>query len=215
MYPDKQTILERALPYMGSLGMTGLLFATLPLTQWASDKDFSTDESMITTVAISPPPPPPEFEPPKVEEKVEEDVELKKDLQQISLSQINMALNPGRGGMGASGFSVSNFLLSGDFAEDLIFEISDLDEKPTPLVRIAPAYPSKLKRTGIQGKVWVVFVVDERGQISKARIVESSHPDFSKSALEAINQWKFEPGKRAGKAVKTRVRIPLSFSLRR
>jgi protein TonB len=150
-----------------------------------------------------------------VEEVVEEDVELQQDQQPLSLNQINMALNPGSGGMGVSGFNVSRFLLSGDFAEDLIFEISDLDEKPSPLVRIAPAYPSKLKRAGIQGKVWLVFIVDEKGGIAKARVLESAHPDFSKSALAAINQWKFEPGKRAGKAVKTRVRIPLSFYLRR
>jgi len=117
--------------------------------------------------------------------------------------------------MGASGFNINNFQLADDFADDLIFEISDLDEKPNPMVRIAPVYPPKLKRTGIQGKVWLVFIVDENGNISRARVVESAHPDFSKAALEAINQWKFEPGKRGGKAVKTRVRIPLSFSLRR
>lgn len=215
MYPDKPTFLERALPYVGSLGITGALFVTLPLTQWASDKELSVEPSNLRTVAMTPPPPPPEIEPPREEEAVEEDVELKQELQHISLSQINMALNPGSGGMGASGFNISQFQLSDDFADDLIFEISDLDEKPTPLVRIAPAYPSKLKRTGIQGKVWVVFVVDERGNIAKARILKSAHPDFSNAALEAINQWKFEPGKRGGKAVKTRVRIPLSFTLRR
>ena len=215
MYPDKPTFFERALPYLGSLGMTGALFVALPLTQWASDKELSVEASNVTTVAMTPPPPPPEFEPPKEEEVVEEDVELKQDLQQISLSQINMALNAGSGGMGASGFNINSFQLSDDFGDDLIFEISDLDEKPTPLVRIAPAYPSKLKRAGIQGKVWLVFVVDERGNISNPRVLESAHPDFSKSAIEAINQWKFEPGKRGGKAVKTRVRIPLSFTLRR
>ena len=215
MYPDNPTILERALPYLGSLGMTGVLFAAIPLTQWASDKDMSAEASNTTTIAVTPPPPPPELEPPQKEEKIEEDVELKQELQHISLSQINMALNPGNGGMGAAGFNVSSFQLSDDFADDLIFEISDLDVKPNPLIRIAPTYPSQLKRSGIQGKVWLVFVVDEQGSILQPRVLESAHPDFSKSALAAINQWKFEPGKRGGKAVKTRVRIPLSFTLRR
>lgn len=214
MYPDNPTILERALPYLGSLGMTGVLFAAIPLTQWASDRNLPVEEANMTTVAVSPPPPPPEFEPPPEEEVVEEDVSMKEDLQKISLNQINMALNPGVGGMGSSGFSMTSFELSDNF-EDMIFEISDLDEKPSPIVRIAPTYPPKLKRTGIQGKVWLVFVVGETGNITGARVMESDHPDFSKAALAAINQWKFEPGKRGGKAVRTRVRIPLSFSLRR
>lgn len=214
MYPEKQTILQKAFPFLGSLGITGALFATLPLTQWASDSVLSAKENNLRTVSVTPPPPAPEIEPPKEKEVQEEELELNQELQKISLNQINLALNAGTGGMGASGFTINSFQLSDNFA-DLIFEISDLDEKPTALIRIAPAYPSKLKRSGVQGKVWLVFVVDETGAIKNARVLKSDHPDFSKSALDAINNWKFEPGKRAGKAVKTRVRIPLSFSLRR
>jgi protein TonB len=215
MYPEKQTILQKAFPYLGSLGITAALFAALPFTQWASDSDLSAKGNKLTTVSVTPPPPAPEFEPPKEEEVREEDLELNQELQKISLNQIHLALNAGNGGMGATGFDINSFQLSDNFAGDLIFEISDLDEKPTALIRIAPAYPSKLKRSGIQGKVWLVFVVNETGAIEHARVLKSDHPDFSKSALDAIHNWKFEPGKRAGKAVKTRVRLPLSFSLRR
>ncbi len=215
MHPEKQTVIQRAFPYLGSLVLTAALFLALPLTQWASDNQANLKETEAVSVAVNPPPPPPpEIELPEEEEAPEEDVELQKELQKVSLSQIDMALNAGSGGMGGASFNMNSFELSDSF-EDMVFEIADLDEQPKPLVQNAPVYPSKLKRTGIQGRVTIIFIVDEKGNTGNARVVDSPHPDFSSSAIAAVSGWKFEPGKKDGKAVKTRVRIPLAFSLRR
>lgn len=215
MHPEKQTVVQRAFPYLGSLVLTAALFLALPLTQWASDNQANLKETEAVSVAVSPPPPPPpEIELPEEEEAPEEEVELQKDLQKVSLSQIDMALNAGSGGMGGASFNMNSFELSDSF-EDMVFEIADLDEQPKPLVQSAPVYPAKLKRTGIQGRVTIIFIVDEKGNTANPRVVDSPHPDFSSSAIAAVSSWKFEPGKKDGKAVKTRVRIPLAFSLRR
>jgi periplasmic protein TonB len=204
MHPEKQTVIQRAFPYLGSLVLTAALFLALPLTQWASDSQSVLNETESVSVSVTPPPPPPpEVELPEEKEKPEEDVQLEKELQKVSLSQINMALNAG-----------NSFQLSDSF-EDMVFEVADLDEQPKPLVQSAPVYPAKLKRTGIQGRVIIIFIVDEKGNTSGARVVDSPHPDFSSSAIAAVTSWKFEPGKKDGKSVKTRVRIPLAFSLRR
>ncbi len=215
MHPEKQTVIQRAFPYLGSLVLTAALFLALPLTQWASDSQSVLNETESVSVSVTPPPPPPpEVELPEEKEKPEEDVQLEKELQKVSLSQINMALNAGTGGMGGVSFSINSFQLSDSF-EDMVFEVADLDEQPKPLVQSAPVYPAKLKRTGIQGRVIIIFIVDEKGNTSGARVVDSPHPDFSSSAIAAVTSWKFEPGKKDGKSVKTRVRIPLAFSLRR
>jgi len=215
MHPEKQTNLQRALPYLGSLALTAALFLALPLTQWAADGKVSHEDSEVAAITILPPPAPPPVEPPQEEEIQEEEVELEQEMLKISLSQIDLALNAGSGGMGAATFNLNSFQLADNFGDDFIFEVADLDEPPTPIVRNLPNYPAKLKRAGIQGRVWLIFIVDVQGNVGDARVVESSHPEFSESALTAVRSWKFAPGKKDGKAVKTRVRIPLSFSLRR
>ena len=210
---EKPTILSRALPLISSVAITGGLFVTLPLMQWASDLRQDPEQAHLTSIAISVPPTPPELPPPAEEEPEEEELELETEVQKISLDQINMALNAGMGGMGAGSLATQSFQLP-DNLDDMVFEIADLDEKPEPLYRIAPKYPFDLKRSGIQGRVFLLFVVNENGQVENARVTESPHPEFSKAALAAINTWKFNPGKKGGKPVKTRIRIPLAFSLR-
>lgn len=210
---EKPTILSRAIPLISSVAITGGLFVTLPLMQWASDLRQNPDQANLTTIAVAVPPAPPELPPPPEEEIEEEEIELEAEVQRISLDQINMALNAGMGGMGAGSLTTQSFQLP-DNLDDMIFEIADLDEKPEPLYRIAPKYPFNLKRSGIQGRVFLLFVVNEDGIVENARVTESPHPEFSKAALDAIKVWKFHPGKKGGKSVKTRIRIPLAFSLR-
>ncbi|QXD23182.1 energy transducer TonB [Opitutia bacterium ISCC 51] len=210
---EKPTILSRAIPLISSVAITGGLFVTLPLMQWASDLRQNPDQANLTTIAVAVPPAPPELPPPPEEEIEEEEIELEAEVQRISLDQINMALNAGMGGMSAGSLTTQSFQLP-DNLDDMVFEIADLDEKPEPLYRIAPKYPFNLKRSGIQGRVFLLFVVNEDGIVENARVTESPHPEFSKAALDAIKIWKFHPGKKGGKPVKTRIRIPLAFSLR-
>ncbi len=210
---EKPTILSRAIPLISSVAITGGLFVTLPLMQWASELRQNPDQANLTSIALAVPPTPPQLPPPAEEEVEEEEIELETEVQRISLDQINMALNAGMGGMSAGSLATQSFQLPGNL-EEMVFEIADLDEKPEPLYRIAPKYPFNLKRSGVQGRVFLLFVVNEKGLVENARVTESPHPEFSKAALDAINIWKFNPGKKGGKPVKTRIRIPLSFSLR-
>ena len=185
------------------------------LTQILSNPlDALKDDEGSSVQVQPPPPPPPEVPDPPEEEEQEEDIEMEKENQQLSLDQINMALNAGDGGMSSNGVSVQVFDIADNF-DDMIFEISDLDQAPVPLVRIAPVYPPELKRNRVQGTVNVVFIVDELGNVKRPSIEKSSNREFNENALKAVRQWKFEPGEKDSKKVKTRVRLPLSFTLRR
>ena len=42
-------------------------------------------------------------------------------------------------------------------------------------------------------------------------VQKSSDPVFETPALAAVKQWKFEPGKRNGQAVRFRMRVPINF----
>lgn len=206
-----------SLPFSLPLGavITAILFIALPLTQILSDPSKKENDDDSSRVQVQPPPPPPPEapEPPEEEEK-EEEIEMQKEEQQLSLDQINMALNAGDGGMSAGGVSVQVFDIADNF-EDMIFEIADLDQAPIAIVQIAPVYPPELKRNRVQGTVNVVFIVDELGNVKRPTIEKSSNREFNENALKAVRQWKFEAGEKDGKKVKTRVRLPLAFTLRR
>ena len=61
------------------------------------------------------------------------------------------------------------------------------------------------------GQVYVIFVVDEQGRVQNPKVQRSSDPIFERAALTAVRQWKFEPGKREGRPVRFRMRVPLTF----
>jgi protein TonB len=94
-----------------------------------------------------------------------------------------------------------------------LFSIAELDQRPEPVLRISPAYPYELRRAGISGSVTVIFTVDTAGNVRDAEILNSTQRDFEGPALQAVLQWKFKPGKRTGRAVNTRMSLPIEFTL--
>jgi TonB family protein len=93
------------------------------------------------------------------------------------------------------------------------FAVNMLDKIPRVKNQKPPVYPAHLKRTGIEGKVEVGFIVDETGKVRNARIIFSSNSDFDVAALEAVESWTFEPGLRNGRPVKTNMSVPMNFYL--
>jgi len=98
------------------------------------------------------------------------------------------------------------------FAQDADGIYTKVDEKPTPIKTAAPRYPSILKRDGISGLAAVQVVIDEKGKVISATVVKSTHPDFDRPALEAIERWTFKPAKVGGNPVKMRLTIPFRFN---
>jgi protein TonB len=94
-----------------------------------------------------------------------------------------------------------------------VFEIYNLDEPPQPLVQVQPEYPEKAKKAKLEGRVIVVAVVDENGDVIEASIHHSTNPIFNDAALEAAKKMKFKPGRIKDKPVKAIVRIPFVFKL--
>ncbi|NBX25157.1 MAG: energy transducer TonB [Planctomycetes bacterium] len=92
------------------------------------------------------------------------------------------------------------------------FSMSEIDQRPRPLVQVAATYPSEMRSRKAEGVVTVIFVVDETGRVTNPRVEKASHPEFEKPALEAVRQWKFEPAIRAGKRVSCRMRVPFRFT---
>lgn len=94
-----------------------------------------------------------------------------------------------------------------------IVGLGDLDNTPRTRMTVTPTYPFEAKRAGLTGEVLVEFVVDETGGVHAPRVVRSSDRVFEEAALRAVARWKFEAGKRGGKAVRFRMALPIVFSL--
>lgn len=108
-------------------------------------------------------------------------------------------------GWGGGGDGVG--LTGGVFTPDL------LDREPHARVRVPPEYPYEAKRVGQEGEVEVAFVVGPDGLVRDAYVVRSSSREFEAAAVRAVLRWKFTPGQYRGRAVSSRMSVPIVFRL--
>lgn len=94
-----------------------------------------------------------------------------------------------------------------------IFEISQLDRVPSPIMQPAPVFPYALKQTVSSAQVVVEFIVDANGDVVAPFVTQSTHAGFNESAVSGVAKWKFRPGMKSGKRVNTRVRVPVNFTI--
>jgi protein TonB len=94
-----------------------------------------------------------------------------------------------------------------------VFSLADLDQIPVARYQAKPVYPFEMSRAGITGEVTVEFVVDVQGDVREAYAKKSTQREFEAAAIQAVSKWKFRPGKRGGKAVNTRMSVPIVFNL--
>jgi protein TonB len=80
-----------------------------------------------------------------------------------------------------------------------------------------PAYPEALRSAGIEGKVLVEFVVDERGRPVQGsiRVVQSDNDLFTNAVKVALGRLRFTPAEVGGKKVSQLVQMPFVFTLNR
>jgi protein TonB len=196
---------------IGAVTLTLAFFLVLPLMQTLS-KPPDTDMVVqsVNTAKLEAPDPPAEPEPEEEPEEEPEPPELMEDAQPLDLSQLELALNPTfSDGMMAGDFTVKLKTIGSDGdGVDALFSIADLDQKPRVVYQPGPSLSSKHWKRA-PGKVYIVFIVDKNGRVEKPMVQKSSDPIFEKPALSAVKQWKFEPGKRGGKPVRFRMRVPI------
>ena len=80
-----------------------------------------------------------------------------------------------------------------------------------------PTYPEALRSAGVEGKVIVEFVVDERGQPVQGsiRVVQSDNDLFADAVRVALGRLRFTPAEVGGKKVSQLVQMPFVFTLNR
>lgn len=77
-------------------------------------------------------------------------------------------------------------------------------------------YPKEAQEKGIQGRVYVQFVIDSLGYVTDPKIVRGVHPLLDQEALRLIRSLpRWTPGKIRGKPVATKFSISVFFPPKR
>jgi TonB family protein len=101
----------------------------------------------------------------------------------------------------------------------------DVDELPIPkaeyLVTQMPSvqvkakinYPPSAKKIGLEGVVVLSVLIDEKGAVRDASVLEGLTDDMDAEALRAIKEYKFSPARIEQDAVAVKVRYAIKFIL--
>lgn len=92
-----------------------------------------------------------------------------------------------------------------------IYSPRELDQIPEPISMVAPLYPEDFKGKSVKGSATVIFYIDEDGGIRMPHVTDYSHESFGKTALLAVDQWKFKPPLVNGSPVSILVRQEFNF----
>jgi len=88
-----------------------------------------------------------------------------------------------------------------------------VDKSPVMIKAPVPVYPEKAKMQAIEGKVFLKLLIDENGNVAKAKIDKGINPLLDKSALEAVKSAKFSPALINDKPVRVWVVLPVAFKM--
>jgi TonB family protein len=86
---------------------------------------------------------------------------------------------------------------------------------PNYKVNPKPRYPMLARRKGYEGTILLRVFVLESGGVGKVELEKSSgYEILDESALKAVREWVFMPGKKNGEPIPSWVTIPIKFQLK-
>lgn len=94
-----------------------------------------------------------------------------------------------------------------------VVDIANVDEIPRATFQSPPNYPPLLREKDVSGSVIVDFIVDETGMPRDIHAVRGTDNAFAIAATNAVAEWRFEPGIKGGRPVRTHLQVPLVFTV--
>lgn len=170
----------------------------------------------IPITNIQPPPPPPVLQQPEVievpnDEEIDEEIKVNLEVEFKEIVPPAPPIKP-----------KENVIPKPiEEPEEKIFLFSE--EQAVPVggnkafyryVQKAMKYPAQARRMGVEGKVFIQFVVEKDGSLTDIKILKGIGSGCDEEAvrvLKAAPKWK--PGKQRGKAVRVRRSLPIKFNL--
>lgn len=97
--------------------------------------------------------------------------------------------------------------------DKMVYQVGEGVTPPKPIFQPDPTYTKKARQAKIQGFVKLAVVVDEKGNVSEAKVAKSLDEGLDQQGLAAIQTWKFQPATKDGKPVSCKLAIEVNFKL--
>jgi TonB family protein len=94
-----------------------------------------------------------------------------------------------------------------------VYKIGGGVSSPQLLTKVEPEYSEEARKAKFQGTVLLYVEVDEKGLPRNIRIIRPLGLGLDQKAIEAVEKWKFIPGKKDGKPVAVQAQIEVNFRL--
>ena len=114
-------------------------------------------------------------------------------------------VGPGRGGGYGPG--------EGGGAGGGVFRVGGGVSPPRVIKKVEPEYSEEARKAKYQGTVVLAVQVWEDGRAHNIRVVRSLGLGLDENAVQAVVQWRFVPGMKAGRPVKVAATIEVNFRL--
>jgi len=75
------------------------------------------------------------------------------------------------------------------------------------------SYPSIAKQAKLEGKVYLLAFINERGSVDDVKVVKGIGGGCDEAAINAVKKCKFNPGKNKGANCKVKLSLTINFKL--
>lgn len=84
---------------------------------------------------------------------------------------------------------------------------------PQIISSVEAEYPEAALRERREATVHLLVTVLEDGSVGQVEVATPENSEFDEAALAAIRKWRFEPARRDGQVIQSRIRVPFAFQL--
>lgn len=98
--------------------------------------------------------------------------------------------------------------------DDTVYKPGGDVSTPIVIKEVRPNYSSDAMKRRVTGAVLLQCVVNRDGVPTRVEIIESLDEELDRAALEALKQWRFEPGKKNGKPVLVQIVVTMAFTMK-
>lgn len=218
---SKKADLTRQSGLFLNIGLVISLILVLLAFEWKS----YTDGALVDLVAVNdnfeemteippteqPPPPPPKIQQPEIievpdEEEIEEDIKVDLDIDITDETTIDDA--------------IFEEPIEEEHTDEVFRFVEHQPEFPGGMaafygyVKDKLKYPSMARRMGVEGKVFLNFIIDQDGKVTNVTLVRGIGAGCDEEAIRVLQKApKWAPGKQRGIPVKVSMTLPITFKL--
>ncbi|MFN3341075.1 MAG: energy transducer TonB [Flavobacteriales bacterium] len=213
--------INKKLPSLKMMGLLVALAFTLTAFEYtvfekeelALTYDTTNDDLLDEQVVDIPPPPPPPAPPPPpmivTEIKTVEDDKKVDNVQTFQETDVNDKID-----------IVDVKVEEAPVVEEIFDVVEEQAEFPGGMEKLRDflsanlKFPPMAKESGVQGKVYVQFVVFKDGSVGDIKVLRGIGSGCDEEAVRVVKSMpKWNPGKQRGRAVSSRFTLPINFKL--